>query len=216
MKLPVKGTAVLGAWLIRALAITWRIQVDDATQVARARTYAPNVVYAFWHGRLLPLAFWHRDERAHVLASEHRDGEMLGQTIRRLGYGHVRGSSTRGGTRAILEMVAVMRSGHDTGFTVDGPRGPRYVAKPGAVEVARLTGAAIVPVTSASRRHRSFASWDRFELPWPFTRVLIRYGEPITVPADADRDQVEAKRVELETTLQRITREADDAVGSRG
>jgi hypothetical protein len=162
---------------------------------------------------LLPLAYWHREQGIHVLASEHRDGEMLGQTIRRLGFGHVRGSSTRGGTRAILELAALSRAGFDTAFTVDGPRGPRHVAKPGAIEVARLSGAAIVPVTAASRRHRSFASWDRFELPWPFTRVVVRYGEPLMVPRDADRGTVEAKRAELENTLRVITVEADDAAG---
>jgi lysophospholipid acyltransferase (LPLAT)-like uncharacterized protein len=211
MRPPVPWVALAGAWLIRALGCTWRFRVDAGEHLARARALSPRLVYAFWHGRLLPLAFWHRNEGVHVLASEHRDGEMLGQAIRRLGLGHVRGSSTRGGTRAILEMAALMRAGGDTAFTVDGPRGPRHVVKPGAIEVARLSGAAIVPVTSASRRHWSFASWDLFQLPCPFTRVVVRYGEPLTIPADADRDTVEAKRLELEAALKRITAEADDA-----
>jgi lysophospholipid acyltransferase (LPLAT)-like uncharacterized protein len=201
-----------GAIVIRVLGFTWRIQVDGEEHLVRARAQAPNVIFAFWHGRLLPLAFTYRGLNVHVLASEHRDGEMLGQTMRLLGFGHVRGSSTRGGARAILELAQTVRSGYDLGLTVDGPRGPRGVVKPGAVEVARLTGAAIIPITSASSRHKVFSSWDAFELPFPFARVVVRFGEPVAVERDADRDGVESRRLELESVLIRITAEADRAV----
>lgn len=214
MNVPMPVVAVVGAAAIRALGFSWRIRVDGAAELERARGVSPNVIFAFWHGRLLPLSFTHRNRRIHVLASEHRDGEMLGRTIRRLGFGHVRGSSTRGGARAILELAAAVRSGHDLGLTVDGPRGPRHQVKPGAIEVARRTGAAIVPITSASSRHRVFSSWDRFELPYPFTRVVVRYGAPVVVPPDADRAEMERRRLELEATLIRITAEADDAAAS--
>jgi hypothetical protein len=214
MNLPLPVVAAVGATAIRALGGSWRVRVEGAEALSRARAASPRVIFAFWHGRLLALTFFHRNQGAHVLASEHRDGEMLGQTIRRLGYGHVRGSSTRGGTRAILELAAALRAGHDLGLTVDGPRGPRHVVKPGVIEVARRTGAAIVPATSASRRHRVLASWDRFELPYPFTRVLVRYGEPVLVPGDADRAEMERRRLELEAALNRITAEADHAISS--
>jgi lysophospholipid acyltransferase (LPLAT)-like uncharacterized protein len=200
-----------GAAVIRALGFTWRIRIESTDALERARALAPRVIFAFWHGRLLPLSFTHRNRRIHVLASEHADGEMLGQTIRRLGFGHVRGSSTRGGTRAILELAEKVRAGFDLGITVDGPRGPRGVVKPGVVEVARQTGAVIVPITSASNRRRVFASWDAFELPAPFARVVVRYGEPVTVAPGADRALVETRRLEVERTLTRITEEADRA-----
>ena len=166
--------ANVGAFVIRALGVTWRIRTEAPEQLSRARAISPQVIFVFWHGRLLPLSFTHRDQRIHVLASEHTDGEMLGQTIRRLGFGHVRGSSTRGGTRALLELVEKVRSGFDLGITVDGPRGPRGVVKAGVVEVARQTGAAIVPITTPSNRKRVFASWDAFEQPAPFARVVVR------------------------------------------
>jgi lysophospholipid acyltransferase (LPLAT)-like uncharacterized protein len=201
-----------GAFVIRALGATWRIRVEDEELLVRARTLSPRVVFAVWHGRMLPFAFTHRDRHVHVLASQHQDGEMLGQTIRRLGFGHVRGSSTRGGIGAILGLVEKVRAGFDAGITVDGPRGPRGVAKAGIVEVARQSGAVIVPITSASDRRRVFASWDAFELPLPFARVVIRYGEPMLLEPDADRAALEARRLDVERELKRITGDADRSV----
>jgi lysophospholipid acyltransferase (LPLAT)-like uncharacterized protein len=165
-----------GATVIRMLGSTWRIRTEEEQQLAIARSLSPQVIFVVWHGRLLPLAFTHKNRLIHVLASEHTDGEMVGQTIRRLGFGHVRGSSTRGGTRAILELAEKVRAGYDVGLTVDGPRGPRGVVKSGVVEVARQTGAAILPLTTASDRHRTFKSWDAFELPAAYARVVVRYG----------------------------------------
>jgi lysophospholipid acyltransferase (LPLAT)-like uncharacterized protein len=198
-----------GALVIRVLGFTWRIRFEEEGQLERARAVSPQVIFVFWHGRLLPLSFTHRNRRIHVLASEHTDGEMLGQTIRRLGFGHVRGSSTRGGSRALRELVETVRAGFDLGVTVDGPKGPRGVVKPGVVEVARQTGAAIVPITTASSRRRVFSSWDAFELPAPFARVVVRYGEPVRVGAEADRDALETRRRDVEGELARITQEAD-------
>ncbi len=211
MKPPMWLVANTGALVIRALGASWRIRTEAVQQLERARTLSPRVIFVFWHGRLLPLAFTHRNQRIHVLASEHADGEMLGQTIRRLGFGHVRGSSTRGGTRALLELADKVRAGFDLGVTVDGPRGPRGVVKAGVVEVARQTGAVILPITTASDRHRTFNSWDAFEMPLPYARVVVRYGQPILVPAEADRAHVEARRLDVEGELTRITAEADSS-----
>jgi lysophospholipid acyltransferase (LPLAT)-like uncharacterized protein len=215
MRPPLWLVAHVGATVIRALGATWRIRIEEEGALARARAHSPRVIFAFWHGRLLPLSFTHRNRKIQVLASEHSDGEMLGQTIRRLGFGHVRGSSTRGGTRAILELTEKVRAGFDLGVTVDGPRGPRGVVKPGVVEVARQTGAAIVPITTASSRQRVFSSWDAFELPAPFARIVVRYGEPVTVAPGADRAEVDARRLDLERALARITDEADASARSR-
>jgi len=209
MRPPMWLVANAGALVIRALGATWRIRIEQSEHLERARALHPRVIFVLWHGRLLPLSFTHRNRKVHMLASEHADGEMIGQTIRRLGFGHVRGSSTRGGTRALLELVETLRAGFDIGITVDGPRGPRGVVKAGVVEVARQTGAAIVPITSASSRRRVLASWDAFELPAPFARVVVRYGEPVIVEGGADRERVEAGRLEVERVLTRITGEAD-------
>lgn len=200
----------IGAVMIRCLGRSWRIRVDGTEHEAAARRESGNVIYAAWHGRMLPITYTLRNRSIHVLASEHRDGETLGRTIERLGFGHVRGSSTRGGARAVMDLAEKLKHGFDVGITVDGPRGPRYVAKAGPVQIAKITGAAIVPITSSSRRHKRFSSWDAFELPLPFTEVRVRHGEPVRVPADSDAETLEAKRSELEAKLRDITRISDE------
>jgi lysophospholipid acyltransferase (LPLAT)-like uncharacterized protein len=215
MKPPLRLTAFLGAGLIRLLGMTWRIRTIDEHFLEAARQISPAVIHAFWHGRMLALSYSHRDRSAHVLASEHRDGELMGQTIRFLGFGHVRGSSTRGGARAILQLVDKLRSGYDLGITVDGPKGPPYVFKKGPLQIAKLSGCAIVPITASSRRFWSSTSWDVFHVPMPFSKVLIRYGEPVSVPPDASPELLEEKRLEVERILRNVTEENDEAAARR-
>ena len=137
MSLRLRIAAYLGAWLIRLVGSTWRFQiVGQIAQRDRGR-YTFPLIFAFWHGRMLPLSYRYRNQQIHVLASEHKDGELIGQTIRRLGFGHVRGSSTRGGARAIRELVGKLEEGFDLALTVDGPRGPRYRVKLGTLDAAR-------------------------------------------------------------------------------
>lgn len=214
MNVKMQTISVVGAAVIRCLGVSWRITTAHPDHLAAARARSPQVLFAFWHGRLLPLAFTHREQQVQVLASEHPDGEMLGQVIRRLGFGHVRGSSTRGGARAIRELSRLITSGYDLGMTVDGPRGPRFVVKPGPIQIARISGAPIVPITTGSSRHKTFASWDAFELPAPFTRVRVQYGPPVWVPPDADEAVMETKRIELENILRRTTEDCDRMVRS--
>lgn len=212
MSADVTAIAIAGASLVRCLGYTWRIEHVDTEMEETARRHFPNVVYCIWHGRMFPLAFTHRNRSVFMLTSAHRDGEIIGQTVRRLGYGHVRGSSTRGGTGAIISLSKKIEQGCDVGITIDGPLGPRYRAKPGPVQIAKMTGAAVLPVAAGSRRHWTFSSWDAFELPYPFTRVRVQYGEPVIVPADAGADILEAKRIELENRLNAVTRAVDDAL----
>jgi lysophospholipid acyltransferase (LPLAT)-like uncharacterized protein len=201
--------ALLGSLLIRALGSTWRIHFDEG-EIEGVRTRHPAVIYAFWHGRLLPLSFTHRHRSINVLASEHRDGELMGRTIRFLGFGHIRGSSTRRGARAILELTEKVRRGFDLGITVDGPKGPRFVVKPGSLQIAKLTGAPVVPITTSSNRHWTFNSWDEFQVPKPFARVYVRHGEPVFVDANAEEEGIEAARQLLEDRLREITRLNDE------
>jgi lysophospholipid acyltransferase (LPLAT)-like uncharacterized protein len=205
--------AVTGATLVRALGLSWRMQIVGFEYEEAARAHAARVIYTFWHGRLLPLSWSYRGRSIQVLASEHRDGERLGQVIRRLGFGHVRGSSTRGGARAILELVRKLEEGFDLGITVDGPKGPVYEVKPGPPQIAKLSGCAILPLTTSSRHHKTLSSWDAFEIPHPFTEVRIQLGPPVIVSPDADAEELERKRLELESTLRRITRENDESFG---
>lgn len=202
----------LGAALIRLWGRTWRIQVTGAEHLEAARKMSRSIIYIFWHGRLLALSYSHRNQAVHILASEHRDGELMGQTIRFLGFGHVRGSSTRGGARAIRALVEKLEQGYDLGITVDGPKGPKHVVKPGPLEIAKLTGCVLLPITVSSKRHWVLSSWDSFQIPAPFTKVLIQYGQPVRVAGDASPQNLEDKRRQVEKILQSITMTNDEAV----
>ncbi len=183
----------------------------DAHHADQARRHSPAVIYVFWHGRMLPLSYCYRGLSIQVLASEHRDGELMGQTIRLLGFGHVRGSSTRGGSRAVRELVAKLTEGYDLGITVDGPTGPKHVFKAGPIEIAKISGSWIVPVTTSSRKHWVTTSWDALEVPKLRTGVAIRFGRPVQVPADATAQVIEDKRQEAEDILRAITRSNDES-----
>ena len=211
MSLRLRIAAFFGAGLIRLLGRTWRIRVIDDDYLTAARKISPVVIFASWHGRMLALSYSHRKQLIHVLASEHRDGELMGQTIRFLGFGHVRGSSTRGGARAIRSLMEKLHNGYDLGIVVDGPKGPRYVFKPGPLQIAKLSGCAIVPITGSARRQWTTSSWDSFRIPKPFTKVLIRYGEPVAVAPEASPELLEEKRLQVEGILRGVTKQNDEA-----
>ncbi len=213
MKVNVPIASFLSANLIRLLGCTWRFRVIDEHFMHDARKHSKSLIFCFWHGRMLPLSYRYRGRSIHVLASEHADGELMGQTIRRLGFGHVRGSSTRGGVRAIRELVAKLDEGFDLGITVDGPKGPRFEAKAGPLEIAKLSGALVVPATTSSSSRWVFSSWDAFEFPKPFAAVAVRFGRPVSVPADADADELEKLRIELQEILRELTALNDEAFG---
>lgn len=166
-------------------------------------------VYAFWHGRLLLLSYTHRRRGINVMVSEHRDGELIAQVIEQMGFGTVRGSTTRGGTRALRALCRVL--GRKVGaITPDGPRGPGFKVQGGAVTVAQLSGCPILPVTSAAFPRWQFKSWDRFIVPKPFSCGVVRFGAPIYVPRRLTPNQFEEFRLLLEKRLNRITEEADE------
>jgi lysophospholipid acyltransferase (LPLAT)-like uncharacterized protein len=151
---------------------------------------------------------YHR-QRITALVSRSQDGAFVSQVLQRFGVHVTRGSSSRGGAQALLEIVRKVRSGYHAALTPDGPRGPRYVVQPGIVAVAKKTGAAILPVTYSARWKKVFRSWDAFLMPLPFSRVVVIYGEPIYVSARASPAVFQAKRQEVETSLRHITEMAD-------
>jgi lysophospholipid acyltransferase (LPLAT)-like uncharacterized protein len=214
MKLPIHlGIAsFLGAGLIRLLGATWRIEWNGLEHLEEARRLSPQVIFSFWHGRLLVLSFSHRNRKIQVLASEHQDGDLMGRTIQRLGFGHLKGSTSRGGARAVRELAAILKDGLDVGLTVDGPRGPRGVVQQGAVELSRMTGSAVIPISNTARPRYLFRSWDRFQLPAPFARVIISYGEPMLVPNGAEQEERERYRLLLQERLHGLTSALDRAL----
>src|SRR5262249_6113124 len=158
-------------------------------------------IYTFWHNRVFIATHFWQQRRIVVMTSQSFDGEYIARFIKRFGYGAARGSSTRGGTGAIVEMVRLMRAGCPTAFTIDGPRGPRYVAKMGAVLLAKKTGQPILPFIVTARRHWEANSWDRFQVPLPFTTARVEIAAPIYVPGDATDKVLNSKRDELQYVL---------------
>jgi hypothetical protein len=195
----------VGACLLKALMVTLRFRVEDRAGVA-GRGDVPPVIWAFWHNRILvvPHMFsrYFRPRRGAALTSASKDGELLAQFIKRFGILPVRGSSSRRGAAALLEMVALMESGCDIGITPDGPRGPRYSLNSGIVKLAQTTGAAIVPLGVEYSRCIRLKSWDAFMIPLPFSRVNITLGEPIRVAKTSTDDEFEAERQRVEIILQ--------------
>ena len=183
------------AAFIRALRATVRVRFEDEATVRDWERSGRRFILAFWHRHLLLMRYAYRGDRMTVLISRSRDGELIGQTMRRLGVASARGSSSRGAVAGLRELLRAARSGSDLGITPDGPRGPAEKVQPGVVVVAALTGLPVVPVAIEATRARALASWDRFLVPLPGARVQIVYGRPLEVPRSG-RAEEWAPRVE--------------------
>ncbi|HEX3250740.1 MAG TPA: lysophospholipid acyltransferase family protein [Pyrinomonadaceae bacterium] len=193
-------------FLISLVGRTARFEVIGWENHEQVEAEGGLPIYVFWHDRIFLTTYWWRKRRIVVMTSRSFDGEYIARFIQRFGYGAVRGSSTRGGVGAVVEMARLMRAGCTTAFTIDGPKGPRYVAKMGAVLLAKKTGHPILPVTMAVDRYWMLPSWDLFQIPKPFTRARVYVAPPIYVPADADEEMLNAKRDELQRVLDELNR----------
>ena len=178
----------LGGALLRLLALTWRKRLVNADAYLSLVKGGQPVIFAFWHGEMLPLLFSHFGQRVSLLISEHRDGEIIARIGESLGYGSVRGSTTRGAGRALLGLIRELETGSSIAVTPDGPRGPARTFAPGALVAAQRAGAPIVPCASHADRAWRLRSWDRFLIPKPFARVTVAYGDPTYVDATSSRD----------------------------
>ncbi len=197
------------SFVLRFLAVTIRKQTQCPEFPETFWQKGQHVIIAFWHQRLLMMPFLPHQGRVGMLISRHRDGEFIARAVRFFGIDSVRGSTTRGGLSALRGMVRFFKGGANLAITPDGPQGPRHIVQIGVVELARQTGAPILPVTYAASRKKVFSSWDHFIFPLPFSRVVFRWGEPVFVPRNADSRELEAKRSLLENSLKKITEEAD-------
>jgi lysophospholipid acyltransferase (LPLAT)-like uncharacterized protein len=174
--------AAVTRWIATLLASSWRLEVSGEQHVARLRSAGERIIYAVWHGALLP-PLWHRRRQGiTLLVSSHRDGTRLADAARRWGYRVAFGSNTRGGSGGLRSVVRALAKGTEVAFTPDGPRGPARVAKPGAVAAAQHGEAFIVPIGAAAEPAWRASSWDGFTVPRPFSRVRLVYGEPFRVP----------------------------------
>jgi lysophospholipid acyltransferase (LPLAT)-like uncharacterized protein len=203
-----------GAWLVRRVTGSCRFHfryADPAVNPEVARRLGSRYIYAFFHEVMLFPAYYWAWPEMQILISDHRDGELITQVVSRLGFGVVRGSTTRGGVRALREMTHRVDSGHLC-VTPDGPRGPRRHVHQGLVYLSSKTGLPIVGAGMAFKNPWRVRSWDRFAIPRPFQAAACVVPEPLIVPADADRATIEDCRLEVERRMQVATLEAEEWV----
>jgi lysophospholipid acyltransferase (LPLAT)-like uncharacterized protein len=205
--------APLVAWLLRAIASTWRVEIRGAHDPFRPDAPRP-LLYGLWHENALLTAGAYRDRGVHVAVSRSRDGGHIVAVLDRLGFGTPsRGSSSRGGSSALRTALRQLGDGGIVALLVDGPRGPAHVAKSGVISAARMAGVPVLPAAFAARPCHRFGSWDRMLLPLPFARVLVHYDEPLPVPRDASDEQIEALRSALDQHLRTRTAELYKELG---
>lgn len=202
-----RAVGLLGRGLLGSYFSTARCEREGAENYEQFRARGEPVIFAFWHGQLLPLVHIHRNEGVVVLISDHSDGEYLTRVILRHGYGVARGSSTRGGVKGLKGILRAAKEGKDLGFTPDGPKGPRQVFKWGALVAAQLTGSPVIPVALGADRAWYLNSWDRFMIPKPFSTLRVRYGTPRRVPRKGGEEVLKSIALELEEELRRFTLE---------
>ena len=197
--------AAIGVPVISALgsSLTWKV---EGLEHLAFDGVGRRPILAFFHGRVLTATYFFRDRGIVVMISENFDGEWIARIIERFGYGTSRGSTSRGGRRALLQLKRVMAEGKSAGFAVDGPRGPARTVQPGAVWLAKLTGNPIVPFHMEASSSWTLNSWDRTQIPKPFCTVAVSVGRPIEVHEGADDAAIEAKRSEVEAALQSLER----------
>lgn len=182
---------LFGRGFLNLLGRTWRFRVRNGEALVKLRAAKRSFIFSLWHGHLLPLLWYHRDQGVVVLISEHRDGELVARAASSLGYGLIRGSTTRGAGRALVSLVRVLQSGGEVAITPDGPRGPAAKFAPGALVAAQRSDSLILPVVAVADRAWRLRSWDRFLIPKPFARVTIAYGDPAKVLATTPREAAE-------------------------
>jgi lysophospholipid acyltransferase (LPLAT)-like uncharacterized protein len=209
-RLIIRVTGLLLYWLIRTIGATLKFEVHGREH----HTETEPLVYSFWHNRIPIATYFWRQRGIIVMSSLSFDSEYIARFIQRFGYGASKGSSTRGARAGLIQMIRAVRAGKSAAFTVDGPRGPLYEAKPGAVMLAAKSGAALLPFSISLDRCWRLPSWDRLEIPKPFARAVVVLGERIYVPADAGNDEAQHQR--LQRVLEALRAQSDALVQKRG
>jgi lysophospholipid acyltransferase (LPLAT)-like uncharacterized protein len=203
MQIPV--IAGLVYWALRLIGPTLRFEVVGVHNAVQIREGGERAIGAFWHRCIFPAIWIWRNRGIVVMNTVNFDGQWTRRVIERLGFGTAQGSSSRGGIEGLTAMAKRLAEGNHVAFTIDGPRGPRYVAKPGPVILARRTGAPISTFHIGLKRALTFKkSWDLFQLPFPFSRAVMFVAPPTRVPTDADSETMKQKQAEMQASLERV------------
>ena len=190
--------------LISIIGKTIRFEVEGWENHEQIGRDGKTKIMGFWHNRIFLATYYFRHRGIVVITSKSFDGEYIARFIQRFGYGAVRGSSTRGGVGALVQMIRLMKKNLPMGFSLDGPKGPRYKVKTGALLLAKKTGNPIMPFSVEAKNFWTIKSWDKLQIPKPFTRAKILIAEPFYVSADADEAEIEDKRKELQEKLDKL------------
>jgi lysophospholipid acyltransferase (LPLAT)-like uncharacterized protein len=208
-RIKINVVSILGHWIIYIFCRTLRWESVNRQTLMRVHDSGKRLIMAFWHGRIFMATYFFRNRGIVVMTSQNRDGEYIAGVIRRFGYGVARGSSTRGSHSATSEALRALREGKDVGITMDGPRGPRYVAKRGAAFLSRKTGNPVLPFHIAVEKKWVMNSWDHFQIPKPFSRAIVLIGEPIYVDPGCDREDIEAVEARIQGSLDELLKQGD-------
>ena len=205
--------ATLASPVVGALGRTYRWDEAGVEHLAAVEASGRRPILALWHGRILPATLYFRDRGIVALTSQNFDGEWIARLMRRFGYAQARGSTSRGGARALVELKRAIEGGRPVAFTVDGPRGPARVAQPGAVWLAAVTGQPIVPFHIEASAAWTARSWDRTVVPKPGARLAIAIGAPIEIARDTSAAAIEAGRVRVQASLEALEAAAAQRLG---
>ncbi len=193
----IRLSVLAGGNFLRVLSKTWRYRAVGDGPVKKLRKSKTPILFALWHGQMLPLLWYHRDQGVAIVVSEHSDGEIIARILVWMGYRLIRGSTSHGADRALLGIVRTLKNGDDVAITPDGPRGPARKFAPGAVVAANRAGAPIIPALAHVDRFWTLSSWDGFVIPKPFARITIAYGPPTRIEAPTTREAAaQAPRLE--------------------
>lgn len=200
----------VGLFLVKILSSTYRLRIVDPQNEKDSIEKDGSIIYASWHQRFFPgITFFATRRPIAILISQSRDGEFASHIVNILGWHAVRGSSSKGGSVGLQQLKELAMKGYRIGHIVDGPKGPFGEVKPGLLRIAQVSGMAIVPTITSSQRKWTFRSWDRFMVPKPFSRVLIRFGEPVYIPTDLDEDEFEKKRLLIGQRMKGLYEDTD-------
>ncbi|MBL8858500.1 MAG: lysophospholipid acyltransferase family protein [Planctomycetes bacterium] len=206
--------ARFGVFAIALMSRTWRARWEGLANVEAGRGEGGGTIIALWHGRMLVPMAHHKNKGWTVLVSQSGDGDTVAPILKRYGYGVIRGSASRGGARALREMLTLLESGAVLIITPDGPRGPLHAMNPGLVWMARATGYVVVPAGFVASRAWHMQSWDRFTVPKPFARVAFVYGPPIAVARNATTAELEAASRQIADAIHACERRAFALLGT--
>lgn len=198
----------IAPWTLRLYSATWRYQTLEPARRAEAVGLGRGVILALWHGRMLVAIPPYRGQDMTILVSGSEDGNLSEALLDGYGYRIIRGSSSRGGARALRAMLGALHAGSTVVVTPDGPRGPRHTMNPGVAWMARATGFAVLPTGFAAQRAWRLSTWDRYVIPKPWSRVVLAYGQPIRVSREGGSEELERATARIQSEILAAERSA--------